>query len=167
ELLDERNVREDRDQQLAVDFLHVDEAEGIAARIDAERLVEERTALRGQRIVEELVVHLAIAGADGRTEGAGRQIEQATLKVGFDDRLAELRAVLQVRADRLLAVLAEAGRRRAEEVQAAGAGSGRGAETARFLVALIREALAEVRRAHDRTGPHQRVDARLPREGVR
>src|SRR5690606_5471557 len=107
---------------------------------------EERTTLRGQRIVEELVVHLAIAGADRRTQRAGGQLEQAALKVGLDDRLAELRAVLQVRAHGFHAVFAEAARRWVEEVDAAGAGAGRCAEPARSRVTLLAEAPAEVRR---------------------
>src|SRR5690606_957361 len=89
-LLDERDLGEDRNQQFPIDFLHVDEAAGVATRVDAKRLIEEGTTLSGQRVVEELVVHLTIAGADGGAELSCRQIEQTTLKVGFDDRLAEL-----------------------------------------------------------------------------
>src|SRR5690606_16127192 len=166
ELLDERDVGQDRDQQFAVDLAGVDVPEGVAARIDTERLVEERTTLSGQRIVEELVVHLTIASTDRGANRSGGQFEQAALEVGLNDRLAELRTVLQIRAHGFEAVLAEATGRRSEEVDTAGALASRCTEAAGLLVTLELEPSAEVRRAQQRASPHQRIDARLAREGV-
>src|SRR5690606_38716741 len=102
--------------------LNVEEALGIAARIDAERLVLERATLRRQRIVGELEVEFAIAGADGRAKFAGGQVEETALGVGFDNGLTRISAVLQVCPNSLQAVLREAAGRWLEQVQAAGAG---------------------------------------------
>src|SRR5690606_1757811 len=91
--------------QLPIKLRGLDEAGGIAAGIDADRLVEVRRALAGQGIVAELVIQLAVAGAGGEAQLARGQLDQPALKVGLGDRLTDRRAVLEVGADGLLAVL--------------------------------------------------------------
>src|SRR5690606_15965123 len=127
-------------------LLHVVGTERVAAGIDTERLVVERTPLRRQRIVDELVVHFTIAGTDCSAHLAGGQVDQPALEVGFPDVLLDLRAVFQIRANGLEAVLGKTPRRRDEEVQAAGAGCGRCTEAKVRGVAGSPEALAEVAR---------------------
>src|SRR5690606_29032440 len=122
------------------------------------------SALSRQRIVEELVVVLAIAGAERETQivaGPGN-LEQTTLEVRLDDRLAHFRTVLQVRAYGFEAVFAEAAGRRNVEVQAGRAGGRRSAEPALHGIALLLEAAAEVARLQHRAHALERVDARLP-----
>src|SRR4029079_4402316 len=103
------------------ELLDVDMTSGVAARIDAERLVLEGLALGRQRVVEERKVLPAVAKADGRLQRAGRKVEQRAGGVRFPDALLHLHAILQVGVDRVQAVLREAARRGFEEVGAAGA----------------------------------------------
>src|SRR5690606_36067257 len=99
ELLDRRNVGKDRHEEFAVDFPHVEEALGVAARIDAESLILERTSLRRQRVVGELEIKFTIAVTEGGPQFAGRKVEELALDVSFHDRLARVGTVLQIRAD--------------------------------------------------------------------
>src|SRR5690606_35976501 len=166
-LLDEGNVGEDGDQQFAVDFFHIDKAAGIAARIDAESLIDKGTTLGRQGVVEELVVHLAIASTHGGAKLTGPQFEQTAPKVCLDDGLTELRPVLQICAYGFEAVFAEATSRNVEEVEAGGALASRSAETSGFLVALKIEPPTESRRGQHRLQAFERIDACLTGKSVR
>src|SRR5690606_2880937 len=64
ERLDERNIRQDRDQQLAVNFADVIAAERVAARIDTNSLIQIGLTLIGDGVVDEFVVQRAVTGAD-------------------------------------------------------------------------------------------------------
>src|SRR5690606_33425832 len=126
-----------------------------------------RRALAGQGIVAELVIQLAVAGAGGEAQLARGQLDQPALKVGLGDRLTDRRAVLEVGADGLLAVLRDVLPRGGEEVHAGGAGGEVGAEVGpRALgVRAALEAVAEVRRGQQAAGAGEREGPGLPRVG--
>src|SRR5690606_27675176 len=161
ELLDRRNVGEDGHEQFAVDFLHVEEALGVPARIDADCLILERTPLRGQRVVAELKIEFAIAGAKSGAHFARREIQDLTLNASFHNRLARVGTVLQVRTNGFETILREPTGRRLEQVQTAGAGRSRSTEATELLVAGCREAATEIRRRQDGTKTVERIDPGL------
>src|SRR5690606_2731165 len=98
----------------------------------------------------------------------GWQVEQTALEVDFRDGLAGGGLVVHVSRDRFETVLRNAVIA-LEEVQAGGAGAGRGAEAraetaqAAKAIAGIAKALAHVRRSEDGTHTLERIHACLTR----